>query len=207
MKNFKFISVLALILALILTLSVFTSCAGQAPEIDSVKERFVYLIEESKQLNTLFFGSGLPVYRRDEPLSDRKMVYFIDDIAGYNRIMDNSPYFSIDEIKQACENVYSTDYREDLYESAFDGVMTGETSAYVRFYDNGQWLCQNVNATDFKLSERIYDYSTMSVIEPYTEDYINVCIESYTLADPTRRTVYLSFIYENGNWYLDSPTY
>ena len=207
MKNFRFISVLALMLALILTLSVFTSCAGQAPEIDSVKERFVYLIEESKQLNTLFFGSGLPVYRRDEPLSDRKMVYFVDDIAGYNRIMDNSPYFSIDEIKQACENVYSADYREDLYESAFDGVMTGESSAYVRFYDNGQWLCQNVNATDFKLSERIYDYSTMSVIEPYAEDYINVSIESYTLADSMRRIVYLSFIYENGNWYLDSPTY
>ena len=207
MKNFKFISVLALILAVILTLAVFTSCSSEAPDIDGVKERFVYLIEESKQLNTLFFGSGLPVYRRDEPLSDRKMVYFVDDIAGYNRIMDNSPYFSIDEIKQACENVYSTDYREDLYESAFDGVMTGETSAYVRFYDNGQWLCQNVNATDFKLSERIYDYSTMSVIEPYAEDYINVSIESYTLADPTRRTVYLSFIYENGNWYLDSPTY
>lgn len=207
MKNFKFISVLALMLAVILTLAVFTSCSSEAPDIDGVKERFVYLIEESKQLNTLFFGSGLPVYRRDEPLSDRKMVYFVDDIAGYNRIMDNSPYFSIDEIKQACENVYSTDYREDLYESAFDGVMTGETSAYVRFYDNGQWLCQNVNATDFKLSERIYDYSTMIVIEPYAEDYINVSIESYTLADPTRRTVYLSFIYENGNWYLDSPTY
>ena len=207
MKNFKFISVLALMLAVILTLAVFTSCSSEAPDIDGVKERFVYLIEESKQLNTLFFGSGLPVYRRDEPLSDRKMVYFVDDIAGYNRIMDNSPYFSIDEIKQACENVYSTDYREDLYESAFDGVMTGETSAYVRFYDNGQWLCQNVNATDFKLSERIYDYSTMSVIEPSAEDYINVSIESYTLADPTRRTVYLSFIYENENWYLDSPTY
>jgi hypothetical protein len=207
MKNNRLISILALALVAIMMLSVFTSCSGQAPEIESLRERFVYLIEESKQLNILFFGSGLPVYRRDEPLSNRKMVYFVDETAGYNRIMDNSPYFSIDEMKQACENVYSNDYREDLYESAFDGVMTGESSAYVRFYDNGRWLCQNVNATNFKLSERIYDYSTMQVIEPYAEDYINVSIESYTLADSTRRLVYLSFIYENGNWYLDSPTY
>ena len=37
--------------------------------------------------------------------------------------------------------------------------------------------------------------------------YVTVSIESYTLSDSKRKTVNLSFVYENGNWFLDSPTY
>jgi hypothetical protein len=204
----KYIFLRIVILSLVLiTILSSVSCAGKVPELDGVKERFVYLIEESKKLNTLFFGTGLPVYRRNELLSERKIIYMTDEYAGYNRVTEQSPYLSVDEMKRACEQIYSEDYRSDLYESAFDGVMTGDSTAYVRFYDDGEWLYQNINATDFKLSERIYDYSTMKIIEPYSADYINVSIESYTLSDSTKRTVYLSFIYENGNWYLDSPTY
>ena len=204
--KYLFLRIVILSLVLITILS-SVSCAGKVHELDEVKERFVYLIEESKKLNTLFFGTGLPVYRRDDLISERKIIYMTDEYAGYNRVTEQSPYLSVDEMKRACEQIYSEDYRSDLYESAFDGVMTGDSTAYVRFYDDGEWLYQNINATDFKLSERIYDYSTMQIIEPYAADYINVSIESYTLADPTKRTVYLSFIYENGNWYLDSPTY
>lgn len=47
----------------------------------------------------------------------------------------------------------------------------------------------------------------MKMIDPSSADYINVSVESYSLADNVRRVVYLSFAYENGNWYLDSPTY
>lgn len=206
MKKNTLIRIVVLIITAFLVLPL-VSCSGKAPEINELNERFVYLIEESKKLNVLFFGSGLPVYRRDDLLSDRKMVYFVDSQKGYNRVMDQSPYFSIDEMKAASELVFSEDYLSELYESAFDGVMTGDTTAYVRFYDDGDWLYQNVNAADFKLSERIYDYSTMEIIDPSTADYVNVRVESYSLSDPTRRTVYLSFIYENGNWYLDSPTY
>ena len=103
--------------------------------------------------------------------------------------------------------MYSKDYLSAIYESAFDGVMTGSTSAYVRFYDSSDGFMQNTNATVFKLEERIYDYSTMQLVEPSNADYINVEINSYTLSDKKINKVYLSFIYENGNWYLDSPSY
>ena len=135
------------------------------------------------------------------------MIYYVDEVSGYDRVMDNSPYYSIDEIKAKAEQVFSKDYLSELYESAFDGIMMDDSSAYLRFYDNGEWLHQNTNAMDFGLSERIYDYSTMKIVEPSTTDYVNISIESYTLADPTKREVFLSFVYENGNWYLDSPTY
>jgi hypothetical protein len=180
---------------------------GGSVNIDDVKERFVYLIEESKELNVVFFGKGLPVYRRDSSISDKKMVYFIDELPGYDRVEENSAFFSIDEIKNAAELVFSKGYLSELYETAFDGIVLGDGGAYIRFYDNGEWFYQNANATEFNLSERIYDYSTMSVVEPSNAEYVNVSIDSYSLADPTVRKVYLSFIYENGNWYLDSPTY
>jgi hypothetical protein len=183
------------------------SCAVNAPDISEVKERFVYLIEESKELNVVFFGTGLPVYRRGDAISDRKMVYFDDELTGYDRVMENTDYLTIDEIKASAELVFSEDYLSDFYESAFDGIMTGSSSAYVRFYDDTDWLYQNVNATVFALSERIYDYSTMNIIDPSSDTYVNISVESYSLADPTRRTVYLSFVFENGNWFLDTPSY
>lgn len=206
MKEQKLTSIVAFILVLLLVLP-FAGCAGAAPSLDTLKERFVYLIEESKELNTLFFGKGLPVFRRDGKLSDRKMIYYVDEVRGYDRVMENSAYYSIDEMKAQAELVFSEDYLSELYEGAFDGIMMDDSSAYLRFYDNGEWLHQNTNAIDFGLSERIYDYSTMKIVEPSTADYVNVSVESYSLGDPTVREVFLSFVYENGNWYLDSPTY
>lgn len=202
-KNVEIIAIL-LVFAIALPL---VSCSSKAPELDGIKERLVFLIEESKELNVLFFGNGLPVYRKDDILTDRKMVYFNGDIGGYERVMENTAYLSIDEMKAAAESIYSDDYLSEIYESAFDGIMVGNSNAYVRFYDNGEWIYQNVNKGNFTLNERIYDYSTMEIVEPSTSDYINVSLESYSISDGERRTVYLSFVYEDDNWYLDSPTY
>ena len=184
-----------------------TSCSGTAPELESVKERLIYLIEESKELNVIFFGKGLPVYKKESEISERKMVYFGNDNGIYERVTEDSDYHSPEAIKAAAEKIYSSDYVSEIYESAFDGIVIGDANAYVRFYDNGEMLCQNINATVFNLSERIYDYSTMEIIKPSRSDYINVKIDSYSVDDPTVRVVYLSFVYENGNWYLDSPSY
>ena len=207
MKKKIIAGILSLLFILSATLSM-SSCSGKAPEIDGVSERFVYLIEESKELNVIFFGTGLPVYRRDSELSKRQMVYFNDKVSGYDKVMlENSEYLNIEDMKEAAEKIFSDEYLSELYESAFDGIMISDTNAYVRFYDNTEWLYQNMNAGEFSLSERIYDYSTMEIVNPSNSKYVTVSIESYTLSDPTRKTVNLSFVYENGNWFLDSPTY
>ena len=105
------------------------------------------------------------------------------------------------------ERIYSKEYSADIYESAFDGIMTGAASAYVRFYDNGSNLCQNKNASVFNITERIYDYSSMTMVEPSSGDYVNIEIDSYTVDDPTVQRLKLSFVFQNNNWYLDSPSY
>lgn len=202
-----FIGIISVLLVISATVTL-SSCSGKAPNIDDVNERFVYLIEESKELNVIFFGTGLPIYRRDGELSERQMVYYNDKVSGYNKVLlDNSEYLSIDDIKAAADKIFSDEYLSELYESAFDGIMISDTNAYVRFYDNTEWLYQNINAGEFSLSERIYDYSTMEIVKPSNSKYVTVSIESYTLKDPKRRTVDLTFVYENGDWFLDSPTY
>ena len=207
MKKRLISGIFAVIFALLSVLSLASCSKSTAPELDDVKERLVYLIEESKELNVIFFGIGLPVYRRDTAISDRKTVYTNESLGGYDRLSENSQYITIDAMKTEAEKIYSKEYIAALYEGAFDGVLTGNTGAYLRFYDDGKYLYQNSTLYDFTVNERIYDYSTMKIIEPSSADYINVKVESYSLASKERIEITLSFTFENGDWYLDSPTY
>lgn len=196
-----------LVIAVILTAMCTVSCSGKAPELEDVKERFIYLIENSKEINTVYFGSGLPVYERDTLLSDKKGVYYNDTYTSHERVMELSRFLTVNEIKERSEEIYSTEYLEAMYETAFQGVMTGSSSAYMRFYESEDWLYQNLYATDFKLSERIYDYSSMKIVKPSNSEYINITIDTYTLEDKKVKNISLTFVYERGDWYLDSPTY
>ena len=207
MKKRILASVLALVMCFC-SVAALSSCQNSnAPELDDVKERLVYLIEESKELNVIFFGVGLPVFRRESALSDRKMIYVSDNLSGYDRLSENSQHVTIDSIKYAAEQVYSEEYLAAVYESAFDGILTNNDGAYLRLYDDGNYLYQNTDLYGFTVNERIYDYSTMEIIAPSSADYINVTVESYSVGNSERITITLSFTFERGNWYLDCPTY
>ena len=207
MKKRILASVLALVMCFC-SVAALSSCQNSnAPVLDDVKERLVYLIEESKELNVIFFGVGLPVFRRESALSDRKMIYVSDNLSGYDRLSENSQHVTIDSIKYAAEQVYSEEYLAAVYESAFDGILTNNDGAYLRLYDDGNYLYQNTDLYGFTVNERIYDYSTMEIIAPSSADYINVTVESYSVGNSERITITLSFTFERGDWYLDCPTY
>ncbi len=203
----KIMIVAIMIFVIILTALSTASCSQSAPPLEDVKDRFVYLIEGSREINSLFFGKGLPIYDRESLLSEELGVYYNDTYTAYNRVMENSRYLSTDQMKEEAEKYYSKEYLDAIYETAFEGFMTGSSSAYIRFLETSDWLFQNREAVDFGLSERIYDYSTIRIVKPSSDKYINIEIESYTLENKKRETVSLAFVYERGNWYLDTPTY
>ena len=200
-------SIIFIAFVLIIVVLGMSSCSGSAPEIDEVRDRIVYLIEGSKEINILFFGSGLPIYERDGLIETELGVYYEDEYTAYNKVMENSRFKSIDDMKKAAEKVYSENYLDAIYETAFEGYMTGSSSAYMRFLETSDWMYQSISATDFDLSERIYDYSSMKIVKPSNGEYLNITIDTYTLRNKKVKTITLSFIYERGNWYLDSPTY
>jgi hypothetical protein len=61
------------------------SCS-QPPELDSVKDEFVALIEASVEVNNIFFGEGLPTYKRAE--GDGNLIYIEEHKAYYTFITD-----------------------------------------------------------------------------------------------------------------------
>ena len=139
-------------------------------------------------------------------MSERRQVYYNDTLKNYNKVRENCRYMSLDDMKASAEKIYSSSYLKSLYETAFDGVLI-DKGTYIRFYSDDDWMYQNVSATEFDISERIYDYSSMKIIDPSDGEYVNIEIDSYTPEKKSVQTVTLSFVYENGNWYLDSPTY
>ena len=199
---------ICLLCALMLTSAAlsFTSCSKK-PDVEEVYDRFVYLIEESKELNTLFFGVGVPIYKKDSTISNRRGIYFGYTKSSYDIVMENSKFYSVDSMKRAAERVYSTNYLEAIYETAFDGVIY-DGGSFLRFYSEGDSFYQNSAINVYDIEKRIYDYSTMKVVRPSNSQRVNVEIESYVASNPeARRTITIAFQNENGEWYLDGPTY
>ena len=83
---------------------------------------------------------------------------------------------------------------------------------YARYRDyeeDGYYYLQKSNIVEgMDLPERRYDYSTMKMAKGSKAKYILIEMESYIVGDEENRTVVtLAFALENGNWFLDSPSY
>ena len=207
-NHIKVISVL-LLLALILTsIGIFAYYRKKSiPKIEDVRERIIQLVEDSKQINEIFFGQGLPVYVRDSDLSKEKFVYIGQQNKGYEKVMEVSPYLMLDEMRVAAQRVYSSAYCEQLFESCFDGVVV-DGMTLLEYVEISEWLYQSQARDVLVRDERIYLYDTMKIVRPSNAEYINVEIESYLISNPEKIEIErLGFAFEDGSWYLDTPTY
>ena len=207
-KHAKIICILLASVILLGSVCVFAYCSlNKAPELDEVKGGFICLIENSKQVNEIFFGVGLPVYERDGDLDEQNMIYIGEANRGYDRVMELSPYATIEEMKAAAQRVYSSAYCEQLFQTCFDGVLY-EGVTVLDYSVIGEVLYQSSVKEAITKEERIYIYSTMKIVRPSNKEYVNVEIQSYLESTPDKiETDRLSFLYEDGNWYLDTPTY
>jgi hypothetical protein len=183
------------------------SGGNKAPEMDEVYDRFVYLIEESAEMNEVLFGAGIPVYERDGLITEKRQIYYGISQSVYNLSMEQSEYYSSDEIKAAAEKIYSSRYLKDLYETAFDGVLIADGS-YLRFYEESGKFYQATNADSFNYQRKIYDFSTMKIVNPSDDDYVTVELDAYDVGMSHKaRTITVTFVKEGDTWYLDSRTY
>lgn len=124
---------------------------------------------------------------------------------------------TIDELKKRVSNVYSKDYCESLYGTLFEGAVVSTesergflTARFMEFSDdNGTiWLMESNTYKPLISEKRIYDTSTASVARGSNAEYMRINIESYLESKPDEKLVVtVCLIKENGEWYLDSPTY
>lgn len=185
------------------------SASEPAPDIDQVYDRLVQVIEASHEVNVLLFGAGLPVYPRGDAEDELVHRYYGVADNGQQFVTPYAKYASIAEMQAAIAAVYSTEYRESLYESLFTGFAADEMSVVMpaRFSEDERFLYMSQYVDPLVDGVRVYDYASMEIISYSHSSRLRVSINSYTEDDPEEwKRVYLSFVYENGDWYLDSPS-
>lgn len=192
-----------------------TGCS-RPPKVEDIYDRVVTLIEASYELNTVFYGAGLPVHESDSVYAEYTHMYYGFAMAGdYEIVSEHSKFASVDEIKKAAEKVYSKSFLEEvLYLGAFDGyaMEDGSGGAAVsssRYQEDGSGFYCSMDDMDYlKGDTRVYDYSTMKIISPSDGDACTLKIDSYLLSNPAN--VFSDTIrlvrQEDGLWYLDSFT-
>ena len=202
-----------LLILLVILIMLMASCCDAprepAPDIDEVYDRLVQVIEASHEVNVLLFGAGLPVYPRGDAEDELVHRYYGVADNGQEFVTPYAKYDSIADMQTAIAAVYGTEYRESLYESLFTGYAAGEMSVIMpaRFSEDDRFLYMSRYVDPLVSGVRVYDYARMEITEYSHASRLRVAIPSYTEDRPDEwKTVYLSFVYENGDWYLDSPS-
>lgn len=193
----------------------FTGCS-RPPKLEDIYDRVVGLIEASYELNTVFYGAGLPVHDADSVYAEHTHLYYGFAMAGeYEIVTNQAKFLSVDEIKLAAEKVYSKAYLEEvLYPTAFDGYAVddgsgGSTVAFSRYQEDAGGLYRSTKDKDYLGGDtRVYDYATMKIVSPSNADACTVVIDSFLLSNPNH--VFSDSIrlvrQDDGLWYLDSFT-
>lgn len=139
-------------------------------------------------------------------------VYTDEDVPNYDVVRVDCGYTSIDDLKRAAEKVYTADFLKQIYEGAFDGVAYAETGysgvRSARFIEQSMLLRQYNELDSHELARRVYDYSTIKIIRPSNAQRVNLTIDTHLEGEDEILTVRLTLILgEDGEWYLDTPTY
>ena len=166
------------------------------------------LIEASYEINTIFFGEGLPTIGYDGS----------DELMGdsYSVLTEDSPYKTEAEIKEAALKVYTEEYCAFLFEKAFIGqevdfsndddsvVEVVQIPARYLTYE-GELIVRNVEDEERLTLNRTYDTGNVTIEKKYRkkvvisvpvfEDGVPAGDETFTLA------------YTPDGWRLDDPTY
>ena len=205
----KRILLILLVVVIVLMASCCDAPRDPAPEIDEVYDRLVQVIEASHEVNVLLFGAGLPVYTRGDAEDELVHRYFGMSDESREFVTPYAKYNSIADMQAAIASVYSTEYRESLYESLFTGYAADEMSVMMpaRFSEDEKFLYMSRYVDPLVKGVRVYDYASMEIVEYSHASRLRVSIMSYTEDHPdVWKKVYLSFVFENGDWYLDSPS-
>ena len=204
------------VLALVLMLPALASCS-KPPELETVRDELVGLIEGAFEINEIFFGEGLETVDSD---------IFEGPVSGYEYVVEDCKYLTTTSLKLAAEEIYTQDYLEGVYETAFEGYADGEVGIVAaRFLDEEGYLIQEKDVESQLNGVKKYDYSTMKIVKPSTQDLLNVEIECWLegvkdaekyedlpgqlgqLMKGERVTVTLCFVLTAVGWRLDTPTY
>ncbi len=209
MKKPVLICVLALLTMALLLSTTACSFRGSAPKLETVYDRLVEVIEASHEANVLLFGVGLPVYSRGDAEDELLHRYYGVADNGREYVTPYAKYATMEEMKTVISKVYCTSYRESLFSSLFTGYADSGLSIVMpaRYSEDERAIYQNVHVDPLVIGTRVYDYASMKLTKESYDTYLYVEIRSYPENKPNEwTTTHLTFVFEDGNWYLNGPS-
>ena len=131
-----------------------------------------------------------------------------DTDATYTPVRSDK-YVTVNDIKAAAEEVYSKAYLMSVYQTIFVGYVQSGISdiIYARYYEGNEGLMILKDPDVWVTAKRIYDYDSMKVVRPSNSKKITLLIDSHLEGETEILPVRLSFVKQDGEWYLDSPSY
>ena len=211
-KHYKKLIAASLAIVILVVSGVLLFQHNNAPKIEDVYDRMVYLIEASQEVNAIIYGCGVPVWEDDSEYVEFMHVYYgLDPARDYEIVMPNAKYLSVQQMKEAIEEIYTKEYLDEvIYRSIFDGfaIENGACGAVVgvaRYYEEGAYLWQSKDFKTYYTGMRVYDYSTMQVHSLGKTDRCVITVNSWLEDTPDKiETVEILIALQDGEWYLDN---
>ena len=142
-----------------------------------------------------------------------EFYYLESDPTDYGFVRADSKYLSVDSIKDYVRTVYASDYADSLDSILFDGVMSGDFVQKARYTtvqtSRGAFFARLYDFEPLFTERRVYLYDTARIDRSNSNDTsVVVEFESYLPSSPDKITpTKVSFVLQDGIWYLASPTY
>lgn len=150
------------------------------------------------------------------PYTEERYDYYYTsaDDEGYDYVRLDSGYTTIEDIKEKVESVYSNEYASSIYGSVFDGIASQDLVMTPKFIvttaSNGSMmLAQSNKYGALNVEKRVYLFETAKINKlSSNKKRVTVSIDSYLPSDPDKITTReITIVYQNGNWYLNNPTF
>ena len=187
---------------------------------------------EAENMEALYKDSeGNFYYPIEFDESQYEYVYGDGADEHYDYVRVDCKYQSIEAIQAFAETVYTQGYLKGdnykegdlgyggVYAAMFDGFTLGTEISYARYRTDdsidGFYLLKSNEFEPYFTEHKTYDYSTMKIVKPSKAQHVNVEIaangryidyENFEVRTG-EHTVTLIFVFENGEWRLDTPTY
>ena len=154
------------------------------------KKQFSYLVPYVEPEIEFYYSSEIP-----------------DD---YDVVRSDSKYRTVDDIKELVQTVYSRNYSLSLYSSLFDGIASGGSVLKARFSESSTYGLLQSNTSDVLFTEeRIYIFDSAKIINwGSNSERVRVSVQTYLPSAPDKIVdVTLNLVLQDGQWFLDSPTF
>lgn len=188
---------IAIILTIALTTAALIIAANLSkPKNEESAEILSKLLPRAKEYGELIFGAGIPPEEGQEGRLETV------NGAQYRKADTSYGFTSVEEMKKAFSEVFSSGYLESISYAAFDGF--DEMNIAPRYKDISGELNVDITNEGSGAVKTEYDLSSAKVSAAYGNE-MKVSIAGKSGGEDV--TAEIKLVKENGEWKIDSPVY